>query len=54
MTQQQVRSRTLACQTARKSRGLWNRETHVRHRDYSPTLGRFIERDPIGFETGDN
>ncbi len=54
MTQQQVRSRTLACQTARNSRGLWNRETQGRHRDYSPTLGRFIERDPIGFETGDN
>ena len=28
--------------------------THVRHRDYSPKLGRFIERDPIGFEAGDN
>ena len=27
---------------------------YVRHRDYSPTLGRFIERDPIGFEAGDN
>ena len=27
---------------------------HVRHRDCSPTLGRFIERDPIGFEAGDN
>jgi RHS repeat-associated protein len=27
---------------------------YVRHRDYSPTLGRFIERDPIGFQAGDN
>ena len=27
---------------------------YVRHRDYSPTLGRFIERDPIGFEAGDH
>jgi len=27
---------------------------YVRHRDYSPTLGRFIERDPIGFEARDN
>ena len=26
---------------------------YVRHRDYSPTLGRFIERDPIEFEAGD-
>ena len=26
---------------------------YVRHRDYSPTLGRFIERDPVGFEAGD-
>jgi len=27
---------------------------YVRHRDYSASLGRFIERDPIGFEAGDN
>ena len=27
---------------------------YVRHRDYSATLGRFIELDPIGFEAGDN
>jgi RHS repeat-associated protein len=27
---------------------------YVRHRDYSPTMGRFIERDPIGFEAGDS
>jgi RHS repeat-associated protein len=27
---------------------------YVRHRDYSATLGRFIERDPIGFRAGDN
>jgi RHS repeat-associated protein len=26
----------------------------ARNRDYSPTLGRFIEPDPIGFEAGDN
>jgi RHS repeat-associated protein len=27
---------------------------YVRHRDYSASLGRFIERDPIGFDAGDN
>jgi RHS repeat-associated protein len=27
---------------------------YVRHRDYSATLGRFIELDPIGFDAGDN
>jgi RHS repeat-associated protein len=27
---------------------------YVRHRDYSATLGRFIEMDPIGFDAGDN
>jgi RHS repeat-associated protein len=27
---------------------------HVRHRDYSASLGRFIELDPIGFDAGDN
>jgi RHS repeat-associated protein len=27
---------------------------YVRHRDYSPTLGRFIEMDQLGFEAGDN
>jgi RHS repeat-associated protein len=27
---------------------------YVRNRDYSPTLGRFIELDPIGFSAGDN
>jgi len=27
---------------------------YVRNRDYSATLGRFIERDPIGFKAGDN
>jgi RHS repeat-associated protein len=27
---------------------------YVRHRGYSPPLGRFIERDLIGFEAGDN
>jgi RHS repeat-associated protein len=53
MTQQTVRSRTRADQEVAISRGHLNRETHVRHRDYSPTLGRFIERDPIGFEAGD-
>jgi RHS repeat-associated protein len=26
----------------------------ARNRDYSPTLGRFIELDPIGFQAGDN
>jgi len=27
---------------------------YVRHRDYSASLGRFIELDPIGFNAGDN
>jgi RHS repeat-associated protein len=27
---------------------------YVRHRDYSASLGRFIELDPIGFDAGDN
>ena len=27
---------------------------YVRNRDYSPSLGRFIELDPIGFDAGDN
>jgi RHS repeat-associated protein len=27
---------------------------YVRNRDYSASLGRFIERDPIGFSAGDN
>jgi RHS repeat-associated protein len=27
---------------------------YVRNRDYSASLGRFIERDPIGFNAGDN
>jgi RHS repeat-associated protein len=27
---------------------------YVRHRDYSATLGRFIEMDPIGYAAGDN
>jgi RHS repeat-associated protein len=27
---------------------------YVRNRDYSASLGRFIERDPIGFDAGDN
>jgi RHS repeat-associated protein len=27
---------------------------YVRNRDYSASLGRFIERDPVGFKAGDN
>ncbi len=54
MAQQTARTRISANQCVEKSRGRWNRETHVRHRDYSPTLGRFIERDPIGFDAADN
>jgi RHS repeat-associated protein len=54
MAQRTARRRAPAAQEAGKSHGRWNRETHVRHRDYSPTLGRFIEPDPIGFEAGDN
>jgi RHS repeat-associated protein len=30
------------------------RLTHARHRDYSASLGRFVQRDPIGFAAGDN
>ena len=54
MTQRTAGSRSRTDQDVAKSRGRWNRETHGRHRDYSPTLGRFIERDPIGFEASDN
>lgn len=54
MTQQTLRSRAPKNQEIGTSRRRWNSETHIRHRDYSPTLGRFIERDPIGFEAGDN
>jgi RHS repeat-associated protein len=54
MAQQTVRSRALDSREVGKSRRRWNREAPVRHRDYSPTLGRFIEMDPIGFEAGDN
>lgn len=35
---------------ANTSTGLYD----ARNRDYSPTLGRFIEPDPIGFQAGDN
>jgi RHS repeat-associated protein len=27
---------------------------HVRHRDYSASLGRFIQLDPMGYDAGDN
>ena len=54
MAQQTVRTRTPANQEGMKSPGRWHRETRARPRDYSPTLGQFIERDPIGFEAGDN
>jgi len=54
MAQRTARSRTPAAQEVQKSRGRWNGVTHVRHRDYSPTLERFIEMEPIGFEAGDN
>jgi len=53
MTQQTLRSRAPKNQEIGISPRRWNSETHIRHRDYSPTLGRFIERDPIGFEAGD-
>src|SRR5690606_36723080 len=36
---------------------LFNRETMnytVRHRHYSPALGRFLERDPAGYIDGSN
>jgi RHS repeat-associated protein len=54
MAQRTAESRALAAQEVGKSRGQRIREPHVRHRDYSPPLGRFIERDSIGFEAGDN
>jgi len=53
MAQRTARSGAPANQEGMKSPGRRNREDHIRHRDYSPTLGRFIERDPIGFEAGD-
>jgi RHS repeat-associated protein len=53
MTQRTVGSPTIADKEVRKSRGHWHRESHARHRDYLPALGRFSERDPIGFEAGD-
>ena len=53
MAQQTARSRAPANQEGMKSPGCWNREAPVRRRDYTPTHGRFIERDPIGFEAGD-
>jgi len=54
MTQHTKRSTASGNTDTNRSRGCWNREAYVRHRDYSPTLGRFIERDPIGFDAGDN
>ncbi len=50
MAQRTARSGAPANQEGMKSPGRRNREDHIRHRDYSPTLGRFIERDPIGFD----
>ena len=54
MAQPTVEGRASTSHDIAKSRGRWIRETHARHRDHSPTLGRFIERDPIGFEAGGN
>ena len=54
MTQPTLRSRAPAERELGQSLCHWHRESHVRHRGYSPTLGRLIERDPIGFEAGDN
>jgi RHS repeat-associated protein len=54
MAQQTARTRISANQCVERSRGRWNRYAHANHRDPSPTLGRFIERDPIGLEAGDN
>ena len=54
MAQQTFISRARTSQKVWKPRGRWSREDHIRHRDYSPTIGRFIERDPLGFEAGDN
>lgn len=55
MVQRTARSRAPANQEGGKSHGRWwNRESHGPRRDYSPALGRLIERDPIGFEAGDN
>lgn len=53
MNQLAIRSRAPAERELGQSLGRWHRETRTRHRDYSPTLGRFIERDPVGFEAGD-
>ena len=54
MAQRTARSRAPDSREVGTTRSHWHRESYVRHRDYSPTLGRFIERDPIGFEAGDN
>ena len=53
MAQRMAGNRSSAHQEGMNSRVHRIRETHVRHRDYSPPLGRFIERDPIGFAAGD-
>ncbi|NBT35870.1 MAG: hypothetical protein EBT03_10110 [Betaproteobacteria bacterium] len=54
MAQQTAESCVSANRGVGKSRSRLSRELQVRRREYSPTLGRFIERDPIGFEAGDN
>ena len=54
MAQQTVLSRVPDSREVGTSRSHWHRESYVRHRDYSPRLGRFIQRDPLGFEAGDN
>lgn len=53
MAQQTVLNSVPDSREVGTSRSHWHRESYVRHRDYSPTLGRFIERDPVGFEAGD-
>jgi RHS repeat-associated protein len=54
MNQLAIRGRAPAERELGQSLCRWHRETRARRRDYSPPLGRFIERDPIGFEAGDN
>ena len=54
MTRRPLGIRAAIFRDTRRSSGCWNRMTQPTLGDYSPTMGRFIEMDPIGFEAGDN
>lgn len=53
MAQRTILSRAPAGKKVGRSTGHWNCLAMSRHHNPSPTLGRFIERAPIGFEAGD-